>query len=95
MQHPGSCMFREFILWTIEDLFIIKVIFWFNILDWQECYDEQTGYPYYWHTETNQVTWEVPPELKALKEKQSQNQAGTPHGSHIPQWPNMASNKCI
>ncbi|XP_034940117.1 formin-binding protein 4-like isoform X2 [Chelonus insularis] len=35
---------------------------------WQECYDESTGYPYYWHIETNEVTWDIPKELKELKE---------------------------
>ncbi|XP_058796412.1 formin-binding protein 4-like [Phymastichus coffea] len=56
---------------------------------WQECYDEQTGYPYYWHTETNQVTWEIPTELKAIKEKGT----AAPHGSHVPQWSNIPANK--
>lgn len=27
---------------------------------WQECYDELTGYSYFWNTETDEVTW-VPP----------------------------------
>lgn len=31
---------------------------------WQECFDESTGYPYYWNVETNAVTWEMPPEYK-------------------------------
>uniref|UniRef100_A0A1B6E563 WW domain-containing protein n=1 Tax=Clastoptera arizonana TaxID=38151 RepID=A0A1B6E563_9HEMI len=34
---------------------------------WQECYDESTGCCYYWNTETNAVTWEIPPELHAYK----------------------------
>ncbi|KAK0168616.1 hypothetical protein PV327_002394 [Microctonus hyperodae] len=34
---------------------------------WQECFDESTGYPYYWHTETNQVTWEIPTELNLAR----------------------------
>lgn len=28
---------------------------------WQVCYDENTHYPYYWNTETNEVRWEPPP----------------------------------
>ncbi|OXU22635.1 hypothetical protein TSAR_013641 [Trichomalopsis sarcophagae] len=59
---------------------------------WQECFDEQTGYPYYWHTETNQVTWEMPPELKMMAEK-SQRETAAPHGSHIPPWSSMPPNK--
>lgn len=31
---------------------------------WQECFDESTGYPYYWNVNTNAVTWEMPPEYK-------------------------------
>ncbi|KAJ8667431.1 hypothetical protein QAD02_009094 [Eretmocerus hayati] len=53
---------------------------------WQECTDEQTGYPYYWHTETNQVTWETPPELKAYLEK-SQGSSGPSPSSNVSQWP--------
>lgn len=34
---------------------------------WQECYDEGTGYPYYWNMNTNEVTWEPPPELVAYQ----------------------------
>ncbi|XP_011312496.1 formin-binding protein 4 isoform X2 [Fopius arisanus] len=30
---------------------------------WQECFDESTGYPYYWNTQTNQVTWDIPKEF--------------------------------
>ena len=32
---------------------------------WQECYDENSGYIYYWNVETNAVTWEMPPEYQA------------------------------
>ncbi|XP_014210655.1 formin-binding protein 4 [Copidosoma floridanum] len=60
---------------------------------WQECFDEQTGYPYYWHTETNQVTWEIPAELKALHEKNEKETPASPHASHIPQWPNAPPSK--
>ncbi|XP_063800622.1 formin-binding protein 4 [Pseudophryne corroboree] len=28
--------------------------------DWQEVWDENTGCYYYWNTETNEVTWELP-----------------------------------
>ncbi|XP_014221578.1 fibrous sheath CABYR-binding protein-like [Trichogramma pretiosum] len=56
---------------------------------WQECVDEQTGYPYYWHTETNQVTWEIPIELKMFKEN-SQGGNITPSTPHIPQWSKMS-----
>lgn len=38
---------------------------------WQECFDESTGYPYYWNVESNQVTWEMPPEYKEWLEKTS------------------------
>lgn len=27
---------------------------------WQECYDEVSGFIYYWNTQTNKVTWEKP-----------------------------------
>ncbi|XP_076180129.1 uncharacterized protein LOC143153138 isoform X2 [Ptiloglossa arizonensis] len=36
-------------------------------LMWRECLDESSGYPYYWHIETNEVTWEMPEELRYLK----------------------------
>ena len=28
--------------------------------DWEECFDDRTGFPYYWNTETNEVTWQMP-----------------------------------
>ena len=28
--------------------------------DWQEVWDENTGCYYYWNTQTNEVTWELP-----------------------------------
>jgi len=31
---------------------------------WQQCYDQTSGYPYYWNTATNQVRWDCPPELR-------------------------------
>lgn len=35
---------------------------------WSACYDESSGYTYYWNQQTNAVTWEAPPEyLLALK----------------------------
>ncbi|XP_066999168.2 uncharacterized protein [Anabrus simplex] len=41
---------------------------------WQECYDESSGYAYYWNMETNEVTWEMPPEYQAYMESISANQ---------------------
>ncbi|XP_013787959.1 formin-binding protein 4-like [Limulus polyphemus] len=29
---------------------------------WHQCYDENSGYSYYWNTQTNEVTWVCPPE---------------------------------
>ncbi|NXD29436.1 FNBP4 protein, partial [Spelaeornis formosus] len=31
--------------------------------DWQEVWDENTGCYYYWNTQSNEVTWELPPYL--------------------------------
>ncbi|GLH14072.1 Uncharacterized protein GBIM_18499, partial [Gryllus bimaculatus] len=41
---------------------------------WQECYDENSGYAYYWNMETNEVTWEMPPEYQAYMESVSASQ---------------------
>jgi len=27
---------------------------------WKQCKDQSTGYPYYWNTKTNEVTWSLP-----------------------------------
>ncbi|XP_046746596.1 uncharacterized protein LOC124411499 isoform X2 [Diprion similis] len=68
---------------------------------WQECFDETTGYPYYWHIETNEVTWEMPSEMRLHREKssqinQNQNQVPTQHQT-LPahtqvQWANFLPN---
>ncbi|XP_049872431.1 formin-binding protein 4-like [Pectinophora gossypiella] len=40
---------------------------------WSACYDEGSGFTYYWNQQTNAVTWEAPPEyLLALKLAQQQ-----------------------
>ncbi|XP_040569607.1 uncharacterized protein [Lepeophtheirus salmonis] len=31
--------------------------------EWQECYDDSSGYSYYWNLKTNQVLWEKPKEF--------------------------------
>jgi len=31
---------------------------------WQQCQDQNTGYPYYWNTVTNEVRWECPLEFQ-------------------------------
>jgi hypothetical protein len=43
--------------------FPIHILIFFSA--WQECYDENSGYVYYWNMETNAVTWEMPPEYQA------------------------------
>lgn len=35
---------------------------------WQECYDEASGYAYYWNMHSNEVTWECPEEYKLYRE---------------------------
>lgn len=32
---------------------------------WLQCYDQSSGYPYYWNQLTNQVSWQPPPEFVA------------------------------
>ncbi len=34
-----------------------------SILVWQELWDPQSGQPYYWHTVTNELTWDKPKDL--------------------------------
>eukprot|EP00942_MAST-04A_sp_MAST-4A-sp1_P002836 g2836.t1 len=34
-----------------------------NETPWNELFDENSGNPYYWNSETNETTWEIPPEL--------------------------------
>lgn len=54
-------------------------------LVWQECYDESTGYPYYWHIETNEVTWDMPEELRLIR-KQPEMGSGVKHPIQGPHW---------
>ncbi|XP_036146449.1 formin-binding protein 4 isoform X2 [Monomorium pharaonis] len=57
---------------------------------WQECYDESTGYPYYWHIETNEVTWDMPEELRLLQ-KQSETGSGAKQPIQGPHWVDFSS----
>lgn len=48
-------------------------IFLIVITAWSACYDEGSGFTYYWNQTSNAVTWEAPPEyLLALKLAQQQ-----------------------
>ncbi|XP_011269281.2 uncharacterized protein LOC105259194 [Camponotus floridanus] len=57
---------------------------------WQECYDDSTGYPYYWHIETNEVTWDMPDELRLIK-KQSEMGSGVKHSIQGTHWVDFSS----
>ncbi|KAL0110406.1 hypothetical protein PUN28_013797 [Cardiocondyla obscurior] len=57
---------------------------------WQECYDESSGYPYYWHIKTNEVTWDMPEELRVLK-KQSEVGSGVKNSIQGPHWVDFSS----
>lgn len=34
-------------------------------LVWQECYDDVSGFIYYWNIQSNKVTWEKPEHYEA------------------------------
>ncbi|XP_065491334.1 formin-binding protein 4 isoform X2 [Caloenas nicobarica] len=54
--------------------------------DWQEVWDENTGCYYYWNTQSNEVTWELPPylatQVQGLQHYQHSTVAGT-NGSFV------------
>lgn len=61
---------------------------------WQECYDESTGYPYYWHIETNEVTWDMPEELQLIRKQSvgaTESVKSSSQGSH---WVDFSSIAC-
>ncbi|XP_076684623.1 uncharacterized protein LOC143377340 isoform X2 [Andrena cerasifolii] len=60
-------------------------------LMWRECLDESSGYPYYWHIETNEVTWEMPEELQYLKNNAKTSSAGKPHSAQESHWVDFSS----
>lgn len=47
----------------VEEVVLLKIYFLLvgiEMGDWQEVWDENTGCYYYWNTQTNEVTWELP-----------------------------------
>lgn len=40
-----------------------------DILEWKECFDDKSGFPYYWNIKTDEVTWEMPSQYKFWLEK--------------------------
>ncbi|XP_050443305.1 formin-binding protein 4-like [Adelges cooleyi] len=44
---------------------------------WQECYDDVSGFIYYWNTQTNKVTWEKPEYYAAHTVNNEDNLNGT------------------
>ncbi|XP_011347934.1 formin-binding protein 4 isoform X2 [Ooceraea biroi] len=57
---------------------------------WQECYDQATGYPYYWHIETNDVQWDMPEELRLMR-KQSEVGSGVKSSIQGSHWVDFSS----
>lgn len=45
--------------------FCVFISFKYCLLVWEKCYDEESGFDYYWNTKTNEVTWDMPPEYKS------------------------------
>lgn len=35
-------------------------------VDWTQCFDKNTGHPYYWNTLSKEVTWEMPAEYQTF-----------------------------
>lgn len=49
---------------------------------WQQCYDETSGYTYFWNTKTNEVTWESPTEYKQYLERIRLREAASQQTNH-------------
>ncbi|CAL7942168.1 unnamed protein product [Xylocopa violacea] len=60
-------------------------------LMWRECLDESSGYPYYWHIETNEVTWEMPEELQYLKNSVKAGSTMKQHSMQESHWVDFSS----
>ncbi|XP_031830345.1 uncharacterized protein LOC116426036 isoform X2 [Nomia melanderi] len=58
---------------------------------WRECLDESSGYPYYWHIETNEVTWEMPEELRYMKNNVKTSSVMKPHSMQDSHWVDFSS----
>lgn len=39
------------------------------ITSWTQCIDKATGHPYYWHSDTKEVTWDIPAEYQTFLEQ--------------------------
>lgn len=62
--------------------------------DWQECFDELTGYSYYWNIKTDKVTWVEPKLFKkenAINKKHEKNLSGRPVTNRKPDMPRSAA----
>lgn len=57
--------------------------------DWQEVWDENTGCYYYWNTQTNEVTWELPQCLAS----QVQGAQGYTNSNEISDLPSIATSE--
>ncbi|NWQ81291.1 FNBP4 protein, partial [Columbina picui] len=55
--------------------------------DWQEVWDENTGCYYYWNTQSNEVTWELPPylatQVQGLQHYQHSSTVAGANGSFV------------
>ncbi|XP_053924258.1 formin-binding protein 4 isoform X3 [Cuculus canorus] len=55
--------------------------------DWQEVWDENTSCYYYWNTQSNEVTWELPPylatQVQGLQHYQHSSTAAGTNGSFV------------
>uniref|UniRef100_A0A2S2QB47 WW domain-containing protein n=1 Tax=Sipha flava TaxID=143950 RepID=A0A2S2QB47_9HEMI len=65
---------------------------------WQECYDDVSGFIYYWNTQTNKVTWEKPEYYEAALSVENQNDSNKTNNirkrSSSDSFPTRDSNSC-
>ena len=65
------------------------------VSEWQQLMDEKSNYPYYWHTVTNAVVWEMPDEfsryLLLRKEYEEKVEKGLREGTLDPSMKNKPS----
>ncbi|KAF2879202.1 hypothetical protein ILUMI_26957 [Ignelater luminosus] len=68
-----------------------------NVSVWQECYDNNSGYSYYWNTKTDEVTWEIPQEYKLWKEQNMLNKSSNLYvpPKSTPLFPSVLTNTKI
>jgi len=73
--------------------YVVFLLFAVSWGPWKQCIDENTNHPYYWNTETNEVSWTLPEEVMMQYEHQTKPDQEAPLEQKVVEQESSKSSK--